>query len=172
MDTDAVARALLQYHNTPLHDSDASPAMLLTGRQLRDAIPVASSLYQFSDLWAGALRQRQRDIVRLNEKSTTRYDAHTHDLAPLQPGQTTRIQNPVSGRWDRSGTIVEATAPRQYLLRLDGSGRPTSRNRRHLRPSPPEQEEATPPASRACTPDNSRPQRARRPPRHLQDYDV
>lgn len=40
LDTDAAAKALMQYLNTPLQNSNASPAQLLTGRQLRDAIPV------------------------------------------------------------------------------------------------------------------------------------
>ena len=169
---DAITRALLQYHNTPLHDSDASPDLLLTGRQLRDTIPVVSSLYQFSDHWSGALRQRELDMVRLCERSMVRYNTHAHNLSPLQLGQVTRIQNPVSGKWDCSSTVIEATAPRQYLLQLDGSGRATIRNRRHLRPSLQGQRDPTPPPPTSVTaPSDPRPKRARRPPKHLQDYD-
>ncbi|KAG0710910.1 hypothetical protein GWK47_021808 [Chionoecetes opilio] len=66
--------------------------------------------------------------------SPSRYDQTAHNLEPLTPGLRTRIQNPGSGRWDRTGTVLESTAPRQYLMRLDGSGRTTIRNRRHLCP--------------------------------------
>ncbi|KAK8384613.1 hypothetical protein O3P69_014289 [Scylla paramamosain] len=93
----------------------------------------------------------------------------------LTPGQRTHIQNPSSGRWDRAGTILETTAPRQYLVRLDGSGRATIRNRRHLRPLTREPHTQASDDGAAATPDPTpptqrRPQRSRRAPRHLYDY--
>ncbi|KAK8378646.1 hypothetical protein O3P69_009382 [Scylla paramamosain] len=126
--------------------SEASPAQLLTGRQLRDAIPVDTSLYESA-----------------------------HNLEPLTPGQRTHIQNPSSGRWDRAGTVLETTAPRQYLVRLDGSGRATIRNKRHLRPLTREPHTQASDDGAAATPDPTpptqrRPQRSRRAPRHLYDY--
>merc|ERR1712096_475838 len=36
-------------------------------------------------------------------------------------------------QWDRSGTIVETGQFRQYFVKLDGSGRITLRNCRHIR---------------------------------------
>ena len=38
----------------------------------------------------------------------------------------------VCQRWDRSGKIVECLPHRQYKIKLDGTGRLTLRNRRHL----------------------------------------
>ena len=49
LDTDGAARAIMQYLNTPPQGSEASPAQLLTGRQLRDTIPVDASLYEVSE---------------------------------------------------------------------------------------------------------------------------
>ena len=40
----------------------------------------------------------------------------------------------VTKKWDRSGIIVEYRGNRQYLVRLDGSGRLSLRNRRFLKP--------------------------------------
>ena len=134
LDTDGAARAIMQYLNTPLQGSEASPAQLLTERQLRNAIPVDASLYEVSERWAWLLRERERAMVRSGDSAAFRHNQTAHNLEPLTPGQRTRIQNPGSRRWDRAGTVLETTAPRQYLVRLDGSGRATIRNRRHLRP--------------------------------------
>ncbi|KAG0714683.1 hypothetical protein GWK47_013620 [Chionoecetes opilio] len=124
----------MQYLNTPPQGSEASPAQLITGRQLRDAIPVDASLYEVSERWAWLLRELERAMARSGDSAASRHDQIAHNLEPLTPGLRTRILNPGSGRWDRAGTVLETTAPRQYLVRLDGSGRTTIRNRRHLRP--------------------------------------
>ncbi|KAG0725943.1 hypothetical protein GWK47_037600 [Chionoecetes opilio] len=124
----------MQYLNTPPQGSEASPAQLITGRQLRDAIPVDTSLYEVSERWAWLLRERERAMARSGDSAASRMTQTAHNLEPLTPGLRTRILNPGSGRWDRAGTVLETTAPRQYLVRLDGSGRTTIRNRRHLRP--------------------------------------
>lgn len=172
LDTDSIARAILQYLNTPLHGLDASPAQLLTGRQLRDAIPVESSRYFINEQWGRTLRDRERAMIDTSVNSSIRHDQHAHSLTPLRPGQRARIQNPSSGRWDRVGTVLELSAPRQYLLRLDGSGRASIRNRRHLRPligEPQLSDDLTTSHTpvRVTTP---RPRRTQRAPRHLDDY--
>ena len=38
-------------------------------------------------------------------------------------------------RWVKTGQIVEALPNRQYRIKVDGSGRVTLRNRRHLKPT-------------------------------------
>ncbi|KAG0724299.1 hypothetical protein GWK47_040862 [Chionoecetes opilio] len=73
-------------------------------------------------------------MARSGDSAASRHDQTAHNLEPSRPALRTRILNPGSGRWDRAGTVLETTAPRQYLVRLDGSGRTTIRNRRHLRP--------------------------------------
>ncbi|KAK8394234.1 hypothetical protein O3P69_006432 [Scylla paramamosain] len=155
--------------------SEASPAQLLTGRQLRDAIPVDTSLYEVSEWWAWFLRERERALVRSGDNAASRHNQSAHNLEPLTPGQRTHIQNPSSGRWDRAGTVLETTAPRQYLVRLDGSGCATIRNRRHLRPLTREPHTQASDDGAAAIPDPTpptqrRPQRSRRAPRHLYDY--
>ncbi|KAK8372773.1 hypothetical protein O3P69_019987 [Scylla paramamosain] len=69
------------------------------------------------------------------------------------------MQNQASGTWDRTGLIVEALPYRQYTVRLDGSGRISLRNRKHLRPvaestpppAPPTLRPPTPPAAQPTT---------------------
>ena len=47
-----------------------------------------------------------------------------------------RIQNqtgPHPNKWDRTGIVIEVRQFHQYLIRIDGSGRQTLRNRKFLR---------------------------------------
>ena len=47
-----------------------------------------------------------------------------------------QVQNqrgPHSNKWDLSGTVIEALAFEAYLVRMDGSGRITKRNRQYLK---------------------------------------
>ena len=47
-------------------------------------------------------------------------------------GDTVLCQNVRTKKWDRSGVIVKVGDYRQYLVKMDGSGRISLRNRRHL----------------------------------------
>ncbi|KAK8373983.1 hypothetical protein O3P69_011934 [Scylla paramamosain] len=147
-------------------------SQLLTGRRLRDAIPVESSRYLINEQWGRTLRDQERAMIQTSVNSSIRHDQQAHSLTPLRPGQRARIQNPSSRRWDRVGTVLELSTPRQYLLQLDGSGRASIWNRRHLRPltgEPQLSDDSTesPTPVRVTTP---RPRRTQRAPRHLDDY--
>ena len=65
-----------------------------------------------------------------------RLQEHTRRLPPLRVGDHVRIQNqmgPQPRRWDRTGTVIEVRQFDQYVIKIDGSGRVTLRNRRFLR---------------------------------------
>ena len=69
-------------------------------------------------------------------KICERLSAHTHTLPPLKVGDTVRIQNqtgPHPTKWDKTGIVVEVRQFDQYVIRVDGSGRVTLRNRKFLR---------------------------------------
>ena len=62
---------------------------------------------------------------------------HTKVLLVLEPGVVVQVQNQTgqfARKWDLSGTVVERLGYDSYLVRMDGSGRMTKRNRRFLRP--------------------------------------
>jgi len=69
-------------------------------------------------------------------RDAERWSEHTRRLPPLQVGDQVRIQNqigPHPTKWDKTGTVVEVRQFDQYVLRVDGSGRVTLRNRKFLR---------------------------------------
>ena len=59
LNNDNVARAILQYHNTPLRDGPMSPAQLLFGRALADFLPVNPDAYQLHPYWCENINKRQ-----------------------------------------------------------------------------------------------------------------
>ena len=56
------------------------------------------------------------------ERMEARHERTAHTLTPISVGQHVRVQNPTSGQWDRTGTIKDTERPRQYIVRMDGSG--------------------------------------------------
>ncbi len=65
-----------------------------------------------------------------------KWSEHTKLLPPLKIGDRVRIQNQTGShpnKWDRTGIVIEVPQFHQHLIRIDGSGRQTLRNRKFLR---------------------------------------
>ena len=61
----------------------------------------------------------------------------TKDLGELKVGQEVRVQNQAGDKpkhWDNTGVVVESKGFDQYVVKNDGSGRLTMRNRQFLKP--------------------------------------
>ena len=68
-------------------------------------------------------------------RNCERFDEHTRPLTPLQIGDQVLFQNqrgPHPTKGGKSGMIADAKPFYQYLVKVDGSGRLTTRNRRFL----------------------------------------
>ena len=135
INNDKIVKALLQYRNTPLKNANKSPAQLLLGRQLKDCIPQPKTVYQISPHWQSFMRNREKTLAEDKLRSKTYHDNHQiKRYDPLTVGQHVACQNMRNKKWDRIGSITEARNFRQYLVRMDGSGRISLRNRIHLKP--------------------------------------
>lgn len=147
LDSDAVQRAVLQYRNTPDPDTKISPAMCVFGRPIRDFIPIPPGKYRPHETWRETLMAREEALRRRHIRSAEVWAEHTKRLPPLVVGDLVRIQNqtgPHPNKWDRTGVVVEVRQHDQYVVKVDGSGRITLRNRRFLRKFRPVRDELPP----------------------------
>ena len=143
LDTDSVARAVLQYRNTPLPGIGLSPAQILFHRNLRDTLPCHPSHFQLHKEWVVSRKQLESKVLLSEEKLAEKYNASAHSLQPLSVGDHVLMYNlrtGKKGKWDSAGVIVEALPFRQYRIKVNVSGRVVLRNRRFLRKTKPSQQ--------------------------------
>ena len=129
---DKTAQALMRYRNTPLRDVDKSPAELALGRPIRDTLPLPRERYRIDPQWARHLHDRETAMTNRNAIAKAKYDENAKSLRELTVGDQVLCQNTRSKKWDKGGIIVEVKKNRQYLIRINGSGRVSLRNRRHI----------------------------------------
>ena len=136
LDVDAVQQAILQYRNTPDRATRLSPAMIVFGRPIRDFIPILPGRYQPHNTWEETLTAREEALRNHHMRAHKRWSEHTKRLPPLQAGDHVHIQNQIGNfpkRWNKTGTIIEVRQFDQYVIKVDGSGQVTLRNRKFLR---------------------------------------
>jgi len=136
LNTDRLARALMQYRNTPIQNLGVSPAQMLYGRTLRDHLPSFADALRIRHEWKRLAEDRERALAKKHLLQIERYNEHTKSLPQLSAGDYVAVQNQTGShpnRWDKTGCITEVNDHGQYTVRLDGSGRCTLRNRRFLR---------------------------------------
>ena len=136
LNTDKFQRAMLTYRNTIDPATKASPALIIFGRPIRDAIPIPLGRYCPHSTWRELLEYREKALAQRHCREHEKWSEHTHLLTPLRVGDNVYIQNLVGNhkkKWERTGVVVEVKQFHQYVVKVDGSGRVTLRNRQHLR---------------------------------------
>lgn len=142
LDTDKFLRAILIKRNTPDPTSKLSPAEIVFGRKLRDTMPrVDKSVNIFFNshvrpTWTKAWEEKELALRTRYQSCQKRLAEHSKALPSLEVGDRVSVQNQTGNKptkWDRTGTIVEIRDFDKYIVKVDGSGRLTLRNRRFLR---------------------------------------
>ena len=136
LNIDAFQKAILQYRNTPDPSTKLSPAMCVFGRPIRDLIQILPGQYRPHNTWRDSLNLREKALRHRHIIQHEKWSEHTKSLTPLHVGDRVRLQNQTGhhpNKWDCTGIVIEVRQYHQYLIRVDGSGRPTLRNRKFLR---------------------------------------
>ena len=136
LNNDRFLRALMVYRNTPDRDTKRSPAQVVFGRCLRDFLPAPQTRYRVHPEWMLLREDREKALAKRSVSNMERLGQNTKALPRLGVGDCVLIQNQVGNhpsRWDITGRVVEVKDHDQYVVRVDGSGRLTMRNRRFLR---------------------------------------
>ena len=136
LDVDSFHRAILSYRNTIDPVTKFSPALAVFGRPVRDGLPVLPGKFNPHNTWTELLDHREKAMAQRHVAHHETWSEHTKILPALAIGTKVHIQNQVGNyprRWERSGTIVETRDNDQYLVKVDGTGRLTLRNRKFLR---------------------------------------
>ena len=105
LNNDAVARALLQYRNTPIQGLNLSPSQLLYGRQMRDHLPSFSDALKIRPEWLTIAENRERALAQRHLQSMETYNEHTRCLPQLNIGDHVIVQNQTGThplRWDKT----------------------------------------------------------------------
>ena len=122
-------KAMLSLRSTPIDYHLPSPSELLYARKLKGDLPIQIR---------NPLIHRDEIQSRLSERQESQkayHDTRAHNLRPLEAEQPVRIQDHVSGRWNKA-TVKERREPRSYLVESQ-SGNTLRRNRIHIRETAP-----------------------------------
>ena len=147
LDVDSYVKVMLTYKNSIDPVTGFSPALAVFGRQIRDGVPVLRGKFNPHHMWKEKLEYREKAMAERANAHHEAWSEHTKKLVPLEVGMKVFVQNQVGNkprRWDKTGTIVECKDFDQYLVKMDGSGRLTLRNRKFLRKRTPLQKREMP----------------------------
>ncbi|XP_013882267.1 uncharacterized protein K02A2.6 [Austrofundulus limnaeus] len=132
--------ALMCYRATPGAATGMSPALLMTGREIRTTLPMLERKLQ-----ANPVDRQQIQLKDDQTKSAYRFfhDRHhsAQSLPILHPGQDVRIKLDGDKGWKTPARVIaKCKEPRSYLVETE-NGAVLRRNRRHLQavPQPAEQ---------------------------------
>ena len=142
LDTDRYLKAILMKRNTRTPGSNLSPAEILFGKKLSDAMPkipkhiMVMQNSTFRPQWRQGWKAKEEAMRIRYAENVERLGAKAKKLPELDPGAQVIIQNQYGShpkKWDRTGRVVEKQGYGQYIVKVHGSGRLTRRNRQFLR---------------------------------------
>ncbi|KAK3884221.1 hypothetical protein Pcinc_011497 [Petrolisthes cinctipes] len=109
--------------------------MCIFGRPIRDFIPIYPGKYQPHTTWRETLASKEEALCNCHMHIAEHLTEHTRTLTPLVVGNCVCIQNqtgPNPTKWDKTEIVIEVRQFDQYVVKVDGSGRVTLRNRKFL----------------------------------------
>ena len=104
---------------------------------MKDALPCNPANLKLRPEWMLTSEMIERALARRHLSRHTDLSKNIKELKPLAQGDVVQVQNQRgnhANKWDLSGTVMEVQPFDAYLIKMDGTGRVTKRNRRFLKP--------------------------------------
>ena len=122
--------AMLCLRTTPIDHHLPSPAEMLNSRVYQSNLPSVSqsTLFPTKDGEINDKLQARQDLQKFY------YDRSSKELPEVYPGDSVRILDPFSHKWEPGVVKDKTQTPKSYVLDMP-SGNTLKRNRRHIRPS-------------------------------------
>ena len=114
------AIALLCLRTTPVETGLPSPAELVFDRKIQSYLPIITTT------------GKEKTSFRRREQWRRQYDEHARDLKDIHRGQSVRVQDYVTKKWEAAVVKQKVSEPRSYIL-TSRNGAEYRRNRRHIR---------------------------------------
>ena len=110
---------------------------------MRDFVPVVNDKYEPKQEWAMVREYRERALARRLDRDGARLEQYTKKQKAIPVGGAVAVQNQTGRfpkKWDKTGVVMENMDHDKVLVRMDGSRRLTTRNRRFVKQilSPPD----------------------------------
>ena len=115
VNTEMFARCLLKLRNVPTY-TGRSPSQHLFGCPLRSCVPAHQE--SFSKEWQAKTEDCDSRAAARAAQEQARYDQHARSFPELSVGETVRIQDLTSLRWDKVGVIISRGEHRKCEVRL------------------------------------------------------
>ena len=129
LDDRKLARALLQYRNTPSQRDHPSTAQKLFGHPIQDTLPAHRRA--FAPQWQTSAEEAEEQAIRNAEQVEHNYNQRAQELPEIRVGSNMAIQNTVTKLWDIYG-IVTAIAPHRRYFVKTASAHVLVRNHHYL----------------------------------------
>ena len=106
--------------------------MCIYGRPIKDLIPILPVKQHPHQTWKASLNLRDEALKQCHMIHKDQWSEHNKALIPVHIDDRVRIENQNGHhpkKWDQTGIVIEVYLFHQYLMRIDGSGRQSLRNR-------------------------------------------
>ena len=134
LNEDILAKALLQYRNTPNQRDGLSPAQKLFGRSIQDGLP--AHRLAMSPKTQEEFRLAEKKAQKHDKKAAKYYNLHARSRPEFDVGQQVVVYNDKNELWNIHGTIVEKINDRRYAIKTY-AGIILTRNKKFIRASHP-----------------------------------
>ena len=109
--------------------------MILYAQRLKDSVPCHPDKLKLRTEWLLTSDLREKELAKRHLSIKTDLTSKSRPLPPLKVNDVVQVQNqrgPHANKWELSGKVLETQDYDAYLIKMDGSGRVTRRNRRFL----------------------------------------